>query len=59
MQKLVLLSIIIMTMAIPLRASRARSLGEAFRVTIRWMAAYCVLYLLLLIYVYPRLEAGK
>ena len=58
MQKLVLMSIIIMTLVIPVRASRSRTLGQGLRATVKWTAAYCLVYLILLLYVYPRLE-GK
>jgi hypothetical protein len=56
MQKLLLISILIMSVAIPVATSRDRSRKRAVRQTITWVAAYCVVYLIALLYIYPRLE---
>ena len=56
MKKLVLMSIIIMTFVIPVRASKARTTALGLRATVKGLAIYCFIYMLLLLYVYPRLS---
>jgi hypothetical protein len=56
LQKLCLLSLVIMAIVIPVFASRDKSRTQGFKKTLKWTAAYCVFYLFALIYIYPRLE---
>jgi hypothetical protein len=56
MQKLLLISIMIMTIAIPMQTSRAKTRAAGARLTVKWMVIYCAFYLFALIYIYPRLE---
>ena len=56
MQKLLLVSILIATVAIPVQMSREKTRAEGVRRTVKWMIGFCVLYLLGLLYLYPRLE---
>jgi hypothetical protein len=57
MQKFVLLSILLATVIIPMRAATDRSPKRGLRRTIMWMAAFNVAYLIGIIYVLPRLPA--
>jgi hypothetical protein len=56
MQKALLISILFATMLIPIAAARTGSVNQAVRRTIGWMTAFCVLYWLMLLYVYPSLR---
>ena len=56
MQKLLLISILIATVAIPVQMSREKSRAEGAKRTVKWMVGFCVFYLIALIYLYPRLE---
>jgi hypothetical protein len=56
MQKLLLLSIMIMSLVLPIRASQEKERLVGMKKTIKWMALYCVFYLFGLLYIYPRLE---
>jgi hypothetical protein len=56
MQKALLISILFATMLVPIAAARTGSVRQAVRRTIVWMTAFCVLYWLMLLYVYPRLR---
>ena len=56
MQKLLLVSILIATVAIPVQMSREKSRTEGVKRTVKWMVGFCVLYLLALMLLYPRLE---
>jgi hypothetical protein len=56
MQKLLLYSILIATVAIPVRMSREKTRAEGVKRTVKWMVGFCVVYLLGLLYLYPRLE---
>jgi hypothetical protein len=58
MSKLVLLSIIIATMVIPNRLAQIKSRTIGFKKLKRWMFLCCLIYILLLLYVYPRLESS-
>ncbi len=53
MQKLLLVSILAATVAIPLIAARARSLRQSVRRSVVLTATFCFLYWLGLLYVYP------
>jgi hypothetical protein len=55
MQMLLLMSILIMSVALPMVAARDRSAVRGFRRLVVWMAAFNVLYLIGLLYIYPRL----
>jgi len=57
MQKFTLLSILLATVIIPMRAASDRSARSGLRRTILWMAAFNVAYLIAIIYVYPRLPS--
>jgi hypothetical protein len=56
MQKLLLVSILIATVAIPVQMSRERTRTEGVKRTVKWMVGFCVFYLIALLYLYPRLE---
>jgi hypothetical protein len=56
MQKLLLVSILIATVAIPVQTSRAKTRAEGVKRTVKWMIGFCVFYLIALMYIYPRLE---
>jgi hypothetical protein len=56
MQKILLFSILIATVAIPVQMSGAKTRAEGAKRTVKWMIGFCVLYLIGLIYLYPRLE---
>ncbi len=55
LQKLLLTSVLIATIAIPLRAARDRSERRGLRRTVRNMILFTVFYLLALMHIYPRL----
>lgn len=54
MQKAILISILVMTVALPAVAARARDPILGVRRVVGWMAAAVVAYVLALIFVYPR-----
>jgi hypothetical protein len=56
MQKLLLVSILIATIAIPVQMSREKSRAVGVKRTVKWMAGFCVFYLFALMYIYPRIE---
>jgi hypothetical protein len=56
MQKLLLVSILVATVAIPVQMSREKSRAEGVKRTVKWMVGFCVFYLFALMYLYPRLE---
>jgi hypothetical protein len=56
MKKLVLLSMIIAMIAIPARAARMKDSRAGLKKTLIRMAIYDVIYMLLLLYVFPRLN---
>jgi len=56
MQKLLLYSILVATVTIPVQMSGAKTRAEGIKRTVKWMIGFCVLYLLGLLYLYPRLE---
>jgi hypothetical protein len=53
--KLLLVSVIVATLAIPMRAARHPSPARALRRAAAWLAAYYAAYLFGVLYVYPRL----
>jgi hypothetical protein len=55
--KFLLLSILLATVVIPMRAASDRSPKRGFRRTIFFMAAFNVFYLIAIIYVLPRLPS--
>jgi hypothetical protein len=55
MQKLLLLSILIATLAIPMIAASDRSPKRGFRKLVLWMVAFNVCYVIGVVYVLPRL----
>jgi len=52
--KLVLVSVLIATIAIPMRAARITRPKPAFRKLVLWTLVFNFTYLILLLYVYPR-----
>lgn len=59
MQKALLISILAATILIPLFAARGGTVKQAVRRSAIATAAFCVLYWLGLVFVYPTLTAGK
>jgi hypothetical protein len=57
MKKLLLLSILVATVAIPMIAATDRSAIRGLRRTVLWMAAFNLCYLIAIIYVWPRLPS--
>ena len=55
MDKVVLMSVLVASVALPMRAARDRSAIRGFRKLVLWMAAFDVLYLIGALYIYPRL----
>jgi hypothetical protein len=55
MQKLVLMSVLLATFAIPVWIRRSGDAGDPFRAVFRRTLAFVATYVILLIYVYPRL----
>lgn len=54
MGKLILLSFVIATIAIPARASRIPGQRRSFRKLVTWLVVFDAAYLFALLYVYPR-----
>jgi hypothetical protein len=54
MGKLILLSLLFATMVVPMRAARDASPARGFRRALVWMFSVMAIYLVLLLYVYPR-----
>lgn len=54
MQKAILISILLMTVALPAIAARGRDPLLGIRRVVGWMAAAVLAYVLALIFVYPR-----
>jgi hypothetical protein len=54
MAKLILLSLLFATIAIPMSAARDASPVRGFRRAVLWMFSANALYLILILYVYPR-----
>jgi hypothetical protein len=52
--KLILLSLLIATLIIPMRAARDPSPGRGFRRVLFALFSFNMLYLFLILYVYPR-----
>jgi hypothetical protein len=52
--KLILLSLLIMSIVIPVRLAKRQPRARQFRTMLKWMTGACVLYMLLIVYVYPR-----
>lgn len=59
MQKAFLISILFATVLIPLIAAKGGSVKSAVRRSIIATSAFCVLYWLGLLFVYPALSSGK
>lgn len=57
MQKALLISILIATVVIPLRASRVQDRTKAIRKMDRQLFAFCALYVVGLLFLYPLLKA--
>ncbi|MEO7035148.1 MAG: hypothetical protein ABI548_14620 [Polyangiaceae bacterium] len=55
MQKLVLLSVIIASLVIPIRATHAKNAKQGLKKALVQMAIFNLIYLILVLYVYPRL----
>lgn len=54
--KLLLMSTLIATVALPIIASREKKRAQGFRKMLIWMAVFSFFYMLALIYIYPILE---
>jgi hypothetical protein len=57
MQKALLISILIATLVIPLRASRVQDRAKAIRKMDKQLFVFCTLYVVSLVFVYPLLAA--
>jgi hypothetical protein len=57
MQKALLISILIATVVIPLRASRIRDRTKAFAKMDKQLFIFCTLYVIGLLFLYPLLKA--
>ena len=57
MQKALLLSVLVATIAIPMVAAGSRHPKRGVRTTIVWMAAFNLFYLIGVIYILPRLPS--
>lgn len=55
LQKLLLISILLATMVLPMRAARDPSPARGFRKTVVWMSGVAAFYMIGLLYIYPRL----
>jgi len=55
MDKVVLMSVLVASVVLPMRAARDPSAIRGFRKLVLWMAAFDVLYLIGVLYIYPRL----
>lgn len=55
LQKLLLVSILLATMALPMRAARDPSPTRAFRKAVTWTVGFAAFYMLSILYIYPRL----
>ena len=55
MQKALLISIIVATLAIPMWTAQDRSARRGLRRAVVWMALFNVVYLLAVMFIYPRL----
>ena len=56
MQKLILMSLIVATFAIPTLLRRAESAKDGFRVIVKPFGGFVAIYVFLLLYVDPRLH---
>ena len=56
MQKLLLISILVTTMALPMRAARDGSAVRGLRRALAWAGAFNLFYLVAILYLYPRLH---
>lgn len=55
MQKLLLMSVLIATFAIPIRLGRRYPHGVGYLTLVRPFGAFCVVWTVALLYIYPRL----
>lgn len=54
MAKLILMSVLFATIAIPMRAASIRKPKRAFRKMLLWSLVFNFSYMILLLYIYPR-----
>lgn len=52
--KLILLSLLIMSVVIPVKLARRQPRARQFRNMLKWMTGACLLYMFLIVYIYPR-----
>ena len=52
--KLILLSLLIMSIVVPVKLAKRQPRSVQFRNMLKWMFGAAVLYMLLVVYVYPR-----
>ncbi|GEM_PF-3529405 len=57
MEKAVLLSLMVATMIVPHQLARIKSRAAGYRKLKIWMFVSCFVYILLLLYVYPRVAS--
>ena len=57
MQKLLLISFLLATFVLPMRAARDPSPARGFRRAVLWIAAFNIAYVIAIVYVLPRLPA--
>ena len=55
MQKFILISIVIATIAVPTWAAREKNARKGLRKALTWMVVFNVVYLVALMFIYPRL----
>ena len=56
--KLILLSLLIMSVAVPVRLSQRQQRARPFRTMLKAMIGCCMLYIFVIVYVYPRVAGG-
>ena len=56
--KLILLSLLIMSIAVPVRLSQRQPRARQVRTMLKAMVGCCMLYIVLIVYVYPRVAGG-
>ena len=54
MEKIILALVLVATVVIPVQAARIGNPRHAFRKLVLWVVMFNILYMLALIYVYPR-----
>jgi hypothetical protein len=55
--KLILLSLLIMSIWVPVKLASKQPRSRQFRRMLKWMVGCCLLYMFLIVYVYPRVAS--